>query len=278
MLGVESRLLVRSAFTNLPTLTIHSITQFFAIISLVVTGHFASAQLNVQKEEKRSLELNDQKPTVKKQNAFLHAVKVPGILIGMGVYSCLSDDVIDRYEVREERNEHLPNFHTSVDNYLMHAPVAMVYGLNIAGVKGKHDFKNRTLLLVKSEAIMYALTYSFKSITHVQRPDESDVESFPSGHTAQAFATATFMAKEYGEKSVWYTVGAYGMATTVGAMRILNNRHWVSDVLAGAGIGILSTNLAYLTHRYKWKNKPSQLTIIPSYVTGPSLYMSYTFK
>jgi membrane-associated phospholipid phosphatase len=160
----------------------------------------------------------------------------------------------------------------------MHAPVAIVYGLNIAGIKGKHDFKNRTLLLVKSEAIMLVLTYSLKGLTNVPRPDASDVESFPSGHTAQAFATATFMAKEYGDQSIWYTVGAYGIATTVGAMRILNNRHWVSDVFAGAGIGILSTNLAYLTHRYRWKKKPSQLTIIPSYASGPSLYLSYTFK
>jgi membrane-associated phospholipid phosphatase len=172
----------------------------------------------------------------------------------------------------------MPNFQTKVDDYLMHAPIALVYGLNIAGIKGKHDFRNRTLLLVKSEAIMLALTYSFKSLTNVRRPDDTDVESFPSGHTAQAFATATFMAKEYKDQSVWYAVGAYGIATTVGAMRILNNRHWVSDVLAGAGIGILSTNLAYLTHRYKWKNKPSQLTVVPSYASGPALYVSYTFK
>ena len=85
----------------------------------------------------------------------MNAVKIPSILIGMGVYACASDDVINRYEVREERNEHLPNFHTTVDNYLMHAPIVSVYGLNLAGIKGKHDFKNRTLLLVKSEAIMY---------------------------------------------------------------------------------------------------------------------------
>lgn len=251
--------------------------KFVVIISLVTAGHFASAQYNpLQKEIHQpdtSLSL-----TAKKRNAFLHAVKLPIVLVSLGVYSCLNDDVINRYEVRDERNEHLPNFQTKVDNYLMHAPVAIVYGLNIAGVKGRHDFRNRTLLLVKSEAIMLALTYSFKSLTNIKRPDDSDVESFPSGHTAQAFATATFMAKEYGDQSVWYTIGAYGMATTVGAMRILNNRHWVSDVLAGAGIGILSTNLAYLTHRYKWKNKPSQLTVVPAYAMGPSLYVSYKFK
>jgi membrane-associated phospholipid phosphatase len=190
----------------------------------------------------------------------------------------MNDDVIDRYKIREERNEHVPNFHSTLDNYMMHAPVAIVYGLNMAGVKGKHDFRNRTLLLVKSEAIMAALTFSFKSLTAVSRPDGSNNYSFPSGHTAQAFATATFMAKEYGDKSVWYSIGAYGMATTVGAMRILNNRHWVSDVLAGAGIGILSTNLAYLTHQYKWKNKNSNVTLLPAYTNGPGLYFCYNFN
>ena len=250
--------------------------KFFIIISLVSTSYFATAQYNTQ--PKKQLSSEDRASTQEKPGAFLKAVKAPVILISLGTYSCLNDDVINRYEIRDERNERMPHFQTKVDDYLMHAPIALVYGLNIAGVKGKHDFRNRTLLLVKSEAIMLALTYSFKSLTSVRRPDDTDVESFPSGHTAQAFATATFMAKEYKDQSVWYAVGAYGIATTVGAMRILNNRHWVSDVLAGAGIGILSTNLAYLTHRYKWKNKPSQLTVVPSYASGPALYMSYTFK
>jgi hypothetical protein len=246
------------------------------ILSFVSCGYLSNAQDNVPawKEPRYWQETS----SVKKQNRLFNALKAPIVLIGLGTYSCLSDDVINRYEVRDARNEHLPDFHTKVDNYLMHAPIAVVYGLNLAGIKGKHDFKNRSLLLLKSEAIMVALTFSFKSLTNVRRPDHTDVESFPSGHTAQAFATATFMAKEYKDQSVWYAVGAYGMATTVGAMRILNNRHWVSDVFAGAGIGILSTNLAYLTHRYKWKNEPSPLTIIPSYAGGPALYLSYTFK
>jgi hypothetical protein len=246
----------------------------FLVVALLATSQVTIAQFNTQQKKIPQ----EQKVAVKKPNAFFNAVKIPSMLIGMGIYACANDDVINRYEIREERNEHLPNFHTTVDNYLMHAPIVAVYGLNMAGIKGKHDFKNRTLLLIKSEAIMYALTYSFKTLTKVRRPDGTDQESFASGHTAQAFATATFMAKEYADRSIWYAVGAYGMATTVGAMRILNNRHWVSDVLAGAGIGILSTNIAYLTHRYKWKNKPSQLTVIPTYTTGPSLYLAYTFK
>lgn len=251
--------------------------KFIVFVSLLAATHLANAQINDQPEQKSS-GFSKSENSQKRKHAFFHAVKVPTALIGMGVYSCLSNDVIDRYEIREERNEHLPAFKTKVDNYLMHAPVAVVYGLNMAGVKGKHDFRNRTLLLIKSEAIMYALTFSLKALSKVERPDATDNESFASGHTAQAFATATFMAKEYGEQSKWYAVGAYGMATAVGAMRILNNRHWVSDVLAGAGIGILSTNLAYLTHRYKWKNKSSQLMVVPTYAMGPSLYMRYTIR
>ncbi|RAW00974.1 phosphatase PAP2 family protein [Pseudochryseolinea flava] len=234
------------------------------------------AQVKSQSDTSFSFSLAEQ--PAKKQSELWKAAKTPTVLISLGVLSCVNDDIINRYEIREERNEHMPNFRSTVDNYLMHAPVAIVYGLNAIGVKGKHDFKNRTLLLVKSEAIMAALTFSFKSMTKVSRPDDSNNYSFPSGHTAQAFATATFLAKEYGEKNIWYSIGAYGMATTVGAMRILNNRHWVSDVLAGAGIGILSTNLAYLTHRYKWSNKNSNVTLLPAYTNGPGVYFCYNIK
>lgn len=245
----------------------------FLLLCMCITSF---AQVKPQSDTTYSFSLTE--TPAKKQSELWQAAKTPTVLISLGVLSCVNDDIINRYEIREERNEHMPNFHSTFDNYLMHAPVAIVYGLNAVGVKGKNDFKNRTLLLVKSEAIMAALTFSFKSITKVSRPDDSNDYSFPSGHTAQAFATATFMAKEYGDKNIWYSIGAYGMATTVGAMRILNNRHWVSDVLAGAGIGILSTNLAYLTHQYKWKNKNSNITLLPAYTNGPGVYFCYNIK
>jgi len=235
----------------------------------------ARCQVKPTVDELRELSWSTTAVKPKREYKFLQAAKVPTLLIGLGVYATLDDEIINRYKVREERNEHMPNFKCPLDNYLMHAPVLVVYGLNAAGVKGKHDFRNRTLLLAKSEMIMAALTFGFKKVTHVERPDDSNYFSFPSGHTAQAFATATFMAKEYKDESIWYAVGAYGMASTVGAMRIMNNRHWVSDVLAGAGIGILSTNIAYLTHRYRWANKNSNLTVVPTYSNGPGVYIGY---
>lgn len=67
--------------------------------------------------------------------------------------------------------------------------------------------------------------------------------SFPSYHTTQAFIGATVLAEEYGGRrgGGWIMAGGFTLATATGAMRLLNNRHWSSDVLAGAGIGILST-------------------------------------
>jgi membrane-associated phospholipid phosphatase len=152
----------------------------------------------------------------------------------------------------------MPQFHHRADDYLQYAPIAAVYALNALGVKGRNDFVNRTAILIKSEFLVGVLTYTLKQITAVPRPDSGKPTSFPSGHTAQAFAAATFMAKEFGHKNIGYSIGAYAIASGIGAMRVMNNRHWVSDVLVGAGIGILSTNIAYLTHQHRWKNKRSR--------------------
>lgn len=198
---------------------------------------------------------------------FSKALRTPLLLIGAGVYAMSDNDVLSRYEFKEERDEYFPTFRHRADDYLQFAPIVAVYGLNALGIKGKHDFRTRSMLLLKSELIMTALTFSLKKITAVPRPDTGQPTSFPSGHTAQAFAAATFMVKEYGDRSVLYSIGAYSLASGIGVMRVMNNRHWISDVLAGAGIGILSTNLAYFLHDHsrKGKGKRHASLILPSY-------------
>jgi membrane-associated phospholipid phosphatase len=140
--------------------------------------------------------------------------------------------------------------------------------------KGEHKFLKSTSLLLQSEALMIAMVYPMKRIINAERPD-GGYHSFPSGHTAQAFVAATFLHKEYGHKSPWYSVAGYTMASAVGMCRMISNRHWASDVLVGAGIGVLSTNLVYLCHKHR-KNKTSQKQLIamPSYNRGPGFYLS----
>jgi hypothetical protein len=239
-------------------------------ILLLIGNLSATAQFNLKRNPEKSLSFQSAtstKPPFFKSRGFQKAIAVPLLFTAAGLFSLTDNDILNKYDVQEERNEWIPNYHNHADDYLQYAPIVAVYGLNALGIKGKNDFGNRTALLVKSELLVGVLTYSLKKITAVPRPDTGQPTSFPSGHTAQAFAAATFMAKEYGHKSIGYSIGAYTMAASIGAMRVMNNRHWVSDVLVGAGIGILSTNLVYLTHQYKWGKKrgAGRTLIIPSY-------------
>jgi membrane-associated phospholipid phosphatase len=148
-------------------------------------------------------------------------------------------------------------------DYFQYAPLAAVYILNVIRVNGKNNFGNRTAIAIKSFLLNGLITYQLKHWTNVKRPDGKNY-SFPSGHTSKAFMFAHFMHKEYGEMSPWFSVSAYACASTVGILRTAKDTHWISDVVAGAGIGILSTELIYLTHQYKWDNEHlKQWVILP---------------
>lgn len=214
----------------------------------------------------------------KKNNAL--GLIVPASLIVLGTAAMLDKDAdetfLSNFEVREERNENFINFSNHLDDYLQHMPSATVFVLSLSGVKGKHDLPNQLALYLKSEILMLGVVYSLKYTVGESRPDTGAKNSFPSGHTAQAFTAATFLSKEYGHKSVWIIVGAYTAATTVGVFRMLNNRHWISDVLVGAGIGMLSTELVYRTHKNRW-GKKGKISVNPFSSHG-SQGISLTFK
>ena len=141
---------------------------------------------------------------------------------------------------------------THVDDYLQFAPALAVGGLQGCGIRGQHRLTDELMLYAVSMGIQASFVLPLKAITREERPDGSARNSMPSGHTASAFAAATFMHMEYKHLSPWYGVAAYGCASAVGAMRIVNNRHWLSDVLVGAGIGIVSTRLSYyLMHKFR---------------------------
>lgn len=180
---------------------------------------------------------------------------VPSILIiaGIGANGNGKEDI--KNEFVEKRNEIIPKFKTSLDNYLQFSPIALTYGFEAIGMKPKTDILNRSVILLKSELLMMASVTALKNASHILRPDSSAYTSFPSGHTAQAFAAAALLSEEYGYRYKWVPYLSYGLASTVGVLRMANNKHYISDVLVAAGIGILSTKVSYWTHRYKWGHK-----------------------
>ena len=83
----------------------------------------------------------------------------------------------------------------TIDNYLQWAPAVAVYALNFAGVKGEHNFIDRSMIFGISNLIMESFVTIIKNTSHELRPDSSDYQSFPSGHTAEAFLSAPFFLK-----------------------------------------------------------------------------------
>jgi membrane-associated phospholipid phosphatase len=131
------------------------------------------------------------------------------------------------------------------DDYTTVVPEVLSLGLKLSGVKGKNNLFDYAAISALAYGIGTAVVLPVKSAANVWRPDHTGLNSFPSGHTTVAFVSAELLRKEYGDQSVWYSIGGYTTAIITARMRIYNNRHWLSDVVAGAGIGILSTRLSY---------------------------------
>ena len=89
--------------------------------------------------------------------------------------------------------------------------------------------------LLRAQVLSLGLTYGVKAAVPRERPDGSSDDSFPSGHTAEMFASATVVARHLGPTVGW---PAYGLATFVGISRMNQGRHFLSDVVFGAGIGV----------------------------------------
>lgn len=156
---------------------------------------------------------------------------------------------------RHLRNDYVPSFRFRYDDYLQYAPAALMLGLKIGGVRGRSSWGRMLVSDAFSVALMAGAVNSLKYTCRMPRPDGSNNKSFPSGHTATAFMAATMLHKEYGGRSPWYSIAGYSMATVTGVSRMLNNKHWLSDVLVGAGIGILSVELGYLFADLIFKDK-----------------------
>ncbi len=172
----------------------------------------------------------------------------PTVFIGFGIASLSNESLKElnnstRYEIFEHQPDHI-----QLDNYTQYAPALLVYGLNAAGIKGKHNLRDRTIIYLTSQMLNAAMVLPLKHLIHEERPDGSNNLSFPSGHTSTAFSSAQFMFREYKDSNIWLGISGYSFALFTGVYRTINNRHWVGDVVAGAGFGILSTELAYWSY------------------------------
>ena len=247
---------------------------------LLIVSFEAGAQAPVDTSKKKLVDtlkkdLLTAPDTVKKLHSNPKSLILPIAAIAYGALSLEIHPIrrIDYY-VHGDIQKTNPTFNSKAESYFLFGPIAMVYGLNLIGVSGKNVFIDRTAILGLSGGILGLSELVLKHTTHRLRPNGADYYSFPSGHTGAAFLGAEFLAQEYSAKSPIYTVIGYTFAVTTGVFRMYNRDHWFSDVVAGAGFGVLSTKAAYLIYPYlrnklthKDKNGKSTM-IMPTYQDG----------
>lgn len=198
---------------------------------------------------------------------------LPGALIAVGSLGLIKTFKKVNEEIKTGVADARDGHYFHADDYLQYLPVVSTYGLSLLGAKARHSYLDRTFLIATSYLTMGILVNGLKYTVREPRPYNPNVRnSFPSGHTATAFMGAELVRMEYKDASVWYGVGAYVVASGIGVLRVWNERHWATDVLAGAGIGILSARVAYWLLPFERrlfgldkKQKASDMVVIPYY-------------
>lgn len=171
------------------------------------------------------------------QNVFFKEQILPAGLILTG--SLLTIGTI-KYNIQDN----LPVTDTNIDDYFQYIPMAQIYLFDAFGFKHQNSVFDQTKYLMISQLISNSLVFFLKKTTKVERPNGGS-NSFPSGHTANAFVGATVLFHEFKDTEPLLAYSGYVFAITTGVLRMTNNAHWLPDVLVGAGIGILSVNLVY---------------------------------
>ena len=153
--------------------------------------------------------------------------------------------------IRNLRNVHAPAFHQTYDNYLQLFPLILLFGLKLGGIRGNFGWKRLFTFIVLSVVLTQLVVNGLKLTTGVLRPDATNYFSFPSGHTATAFALATSLCVKYPK---WYVIAPSALwACSVGVSRMNEGVHYPSDVLAGAAIGAGCAVVNIYVNR--WLNK-----------------------
>ena len=206
------------------------------LLCLLGAGHPARAQLAVRVD-----------------TAAFHARELiaPGVLMASGVaVHCFGHDAIDvpvNRWFQERWRAGGPE--RKFDDYLQYVPIVAELGLGLVGVPARHGFADRVIETAVGCIALGAVSWTMKAVIDSPRPNGVDARSFPSGHTDWVFFGAEMLRLEYG----WgWGAGAYAVATTVAVMRNYNNWHWMSDCLAGAGLGILTAHVG------RWLLEPTK--------------------
>ncbi|PCI34104.1 MAG: hypothetical protein COB60_06790 [Flavobacteriaceae bacterium] len=187
------------------------------------------------------------KPASKK-STFKKAI-IPASLITLGF-------ILNKSALEKDINKSIlktvkSGFHTNADDYLVLSPAAIALAANFAGIEAKNHWFDQGKNVFIATTGTYLITNGLKNLLHKTRPDGSNADSMPSGHSSMSFAAATVLYEEYKNTNKTIAYSGFATSSAVVYFRMANNKHWVSDTLVGAGIGIAVAKLVYLIEPLK---------------------------
>lgn len=248
---------------------IRYLVNFF--IPIVVFFHFG-----VHYGQSRDSLMIDQKRL--KQKAFLKNSILPVSLMGVGLI--LNNSKLEQRWQTEIRNKVGIDYHFPIDDFFLFVPIIEIYAADILGVNAKNHWFDQSKNLFIANGITAVITQVLKRTSSKTRPNGEE-HSFPSGHTSLVFTNASVLFKEFKDSSPVLAYSGYAFATTTGVFRVVNNKHWVSDVLVGAGLGMLVTEMVYYFKPFKnynpFKNTKGVSLLPQLNEDNYGLYFSYTF-
>lgn len=145
------------------------------------------------------------------------------------------------------------------------SPLAATWVMKACGVKSRSTTQRMLTANGLAGGLTVGLSLVLRQTVSEARPDGSDNNSFPSTDAALAFMGATILSREYGHISPWISIGGYTAATGTQMLRVGHNAHWMNDIFMGAGIGVVSTQLAYfLTDKFLGEKGIHRMPLSPS--------------
>lgn len=199
---------------------------------------------------------------MKKRNAVFTTVNLIVLLFCVAFANAQNIDINILRDINVGRNKNLdPTFKTVTNSAVPISIATPIIIYSVGLIKKDSTIKNKAVFIGEAFLVNGFITLALKRAIKRDRPFETypDIdqassslgESFPSGHTSLAFATATSLSLAYPK---WYVIApSFVWASTVGYSRMHLGVHYPSDVVAGAIIGSGSAYLSYKVN--KWMNK-----------------------
>lgn len=233
----------------------------------------ANAQV-IKKNDSINLEI-DIYP--KKTKTLLQKSIVPASLIGLGLL--INKSSFEQNLQSDLRDKVGNDYENKIDDYILFVPIAQMYAADLLGMKAKNHWFDQSKYLFISNVISTSISTILKNTISKTRPNGLE-KSFPSGHTTIAFTNAAVLQHEFQDTSPLYAYSGYAFAATTGVFRMINNKHFLSDVLVGAGLGIFVTQLVYHFEPLRNFNpfkKSKNISFFPQYKENTyGFYFKYT--